>query len=83
MLVLYPDLTAHAKSKLSGVCKEGIKACVSLEQGSQTVSEALQACIHCCTEDTKRIVSKSCFNSCTNKCSVKFTGHPVSRGLLQ
>ena len=72
-----------AKSKLSGACKEGTKACISLEQGSQSISEALQACIACCTEDTKRIVSKACFNSCTNKCAIKFTGKPISRTIAQ
>ena len=71
-----------AKLKLSKVCKEGIKACTSLEQGSQTISEALQACITCCTDDTGRIVGKKCFNSCTNECAIKFTGKPVKRTTL-
>ena len=72
-------LPSFAKPKLSGVCKEGIKACIALDQGSQSVSEALQACISCCTDDTGRIVGKKCFNSCTNKCAIKFTGKPIKR----
>jgi len=78
-LIFSSNLTSLAKPKLSSVCKEGIKTCILLDQGSQTVSEALQACIHCCSEDIKRIIGKPCFNSCTNKCSIKFTGKPIKR----
>lgn len=68
----------NKKPKLSKACRKGSNICVNADTTGKTTSEGLLACIDCCTQDTKRIVGEPCFNFCTDKCAVKFSGMTIT-----
>lgn len=66
------------KAKLSKACRKGTTTCINADVTGKTTEESLQACISCCTSDTTNIKSEKCFNFCTDKCALEFSGMTIS-----
>lgn len=82
ILIFLSTITpVYAVKRVSKICRLASKICILLDPGTQTKSDALQRCIDCCTQNiTNKYTdnSEACFNFCTDLCSIKFTGKPVT-----
>lgn len=78
VIIVFCTTAPTCAKKLSKSCRKGTSTCISADTTGKSTEEALQTCISCCTSDTVNIKSEKCFNFCTDKCALEFSGAPIT-----